>query len=88
MGDVYAKQSTATVYRALNGRRYLSADAAYNKSANVIFKRHCQCESGDESDGFYGETCRIHQAPYAQRLKTRLVRWMKWRDSRAEVDHV
>ena len=79
----YAKQSTATVYKALNGRRYLTQGAAYEASARSLVRERCECEGGNDTTGAWGETCRLHEEPHHTKLMTRLVRWMRWRDSRA-----
>ena len=91
MGDVYAKKSTATVYKSTNGRRYLTKRGAFMGSArhSIDARLKVMHDAGDECDCSvsgcdwqYVTTCRYHERD--GKLFWRLVRWMKWRDSRAE----
>ena len=82
-GSVVVEQQ-ATVYKARNGRRYFSREAAYNKSANYLIKQHCKCSLGGISDGYYIDPCRLHDGEYSAKFKARLIRWLKWLDSRGE----
>ena len=86
-----AKKMTATVYKARNGRRYLTQRAALNASARHLLKRKCECEGCDVDDlgrvTFGGYRCEWHGDSGAlayHKTLPRLVRWLKWCDSREE----
>jgi hypothetical protein len=67
---------TATVYRAVGGRRYLTRRGALNGYAKAKFraKHRCECEPRDYADGYGGYECGIH-ALY-DRVMPRYLRWL------------
>lgn len=79
-----AQAEQATVYRAANGRRYLTKRGALYASARHLVNQGCECESGDYATGYPGYVCTMHymgedgcQQPRADVLIQRLFRWLR-----------
>lgn len=80
----YVTAETATVYRAPNGRRYLTKAAAYRKAAWALMRKDYSCEC--EADvGFVCGICKDDAlAAHVEKVKARLARWLARADRTAE----
>lgn len=76
--------TTATVY-SIEGRRFLTARAAYRKLAmRAVYARHVAEWVSDEPED-YSPPAPGFEA-YVERLTGRLARWLAWRDRRVNEE--
>lgn len=72
--------TTATVY-SIEGRRFLSRRAAYRKLAmRAVYARHVAEWVSDEPEDYTPPAPGFEE--WAEKLTTRLARWLAWRDKR------
>ena len=62
---MYVTKTTATVFQVpakygMNGQRFFTKWAAYMWNARQLVHKHCNCERGDETDGFAFDPCHFH----------------------------
>ena len=77
-----AAAESATVYRSRSGRRYLTKAGAYRGSALYLIRQHCECEPYVDFED-PGYVCRYHEPQHCERLVSRLVRHLKYNDTRS-----
>ena len=77
------KPETATVYKAPNGRRYLTRHGAYRSIARKMILDRCECQPAEHDVGYYGEICKYHSLDgYGMRVERRLARHLAYNDRR------